>query len=149
MPRLSSQRLFIKWLLKSEFPQKFVNLSFIITGMKNTLTDLCENHFLQDNFINTFCEINSDAKAKLTRSGRLRVPASSSSSAPSQVLEGPKWNDARVYEPQTRARLGTTAHFCKVFVLQLRAVGHMEPLYMRRSIGRYGARQRSEFRVSG
>ena len=29
---------------------------------------------------------------------------------------GLKLNDSRVYEPQIRARLGTTAHFCKVVV---------------------------------
>ena len=34
-----------------------------------------------------------------------------------------KWSDTRVYEPQTRARLGTTAQFCKVVVLKLRAAG--------------------------
>ena len=31
-------------------------------------------------------------------------------------------SDTGVYEPQIRARLGTTAHFCKVVVLKLRAV---------------------------
>ena len=30
-------------------------------------------------------------------------------------------SDTRVYEPQIRAGLGTTAHFCKVVVLKLRA----------------------------
>jgi len=33
-----------------------------------------------------------------------------------------KLSDTRVYEPQIRARLGTTAHFCRVVVLELRAV---------------------------
>ena len=32
-----------------------------------------------------------------------------------------KLSDTRVYEPQIRARLRTTAHFCKVAVLKLRA----------------------------
>ena len=32
-----------------------------------------------------------------------------------------KLRDTRVYEPQTRTRLGTTAHLCKVVVLKLRA----------------------------
>jgi len=31
----------------------------------------------------------------------------------------PKLSDTRVYEPQIRARLGTTAHFCRVVVLSL------------------------------
>jgi len=35
---------------------------------------------------------------------------------------GLKLSDTRVYEPQIRARLGTTAHFCEVVVLKLRAV---------------------------
>jgi len=29
-----------------------------------------------------------------------------------------KLSDTRVYEPQIRARLGTTAHFCEVVVLE-------------------------------
>ena len=33
-----------------------------------------------------------------------------------------KLSDTRVYEPQIRARLGTTAHFCEVVVLKLRAI---------------------------
>jgi len=32
-----------------------------------------------------------------------------------------KLSDTRVYAPQIRARLGITAHFCKVVVLKLRA----------------------------
>ena len=32
-----------------------------------------------------------------------------------------KLSDATVYEPQIRARLGTTPHFCRVVVLKLRA----------------------------
>ena len=35
-----------------------------------------------------------------------------------------KLSDTRVYEPQIRARLGTTAHFCKVVVLKLAGVLH-------------------------
>jgi len=33
-----------------------------------------------------------------------------------------KLSDTRVYEPQIRARLGNTTHFCEVVVLKLRAV---------------------------
>ena len=33
--------VFIKSFCKSQFPHKSVNLSFIITRMKNKLTDLC------------------------------------------------------------------------------------------------------------
>jgi len=35
---------------------------------------------------------------------------------------GLKLSDTRVYEPQKRARLGTTTHFCEVVVLKLRAL---------------------------
>ena len=34
---------------------------------------------------------------------------------------GLELSDKRVYAPQMRARLGTTAHFCQVVVLELRA----------------------------
>jgi len=34
----------------------------------------------------------------------------------------PKLSETRVYETQIRARLGTTAQFCQVVVLKLRAV---------------------------
>ena len=37
-----------------------------------------------------------------------------------------KLSDARVYEPQIRARLGTTAHFCKVAVVEVCPVGRWE-----------------------
>ena len=40
------------------------------------------------------------------------------------LVTGPRrsLSDTRVYEPQIRARLGTTAHFCEVVVLKWRAV---------------------------
>ena len=38
-----SQKVFIKSFCKSEFPHKFVNVSFMITDIENTLTDLCGN----------------------------------------------------------------------------------------------------------
>jgi len=39
-----------------------------------------------------------------------------------------KLSDTRVYEPQLRARLGTTAHFCRVVVLELRTAGAIPPM---------------------
>ena len=39
-----------------------------------------------------------------------------------QVGNPPELSDTKVYEPQIRARLGTTAHLCKVVVLKLRTV---------------------------
>ena len=36
-----------------------INLSFIITNIKNKWTDLCGNSLLQNNFMHTFFEINS------------------------------------------------------------------------------------------
>ena len=47
-----------------------------------------------------------------------------------------KLSDTRVYEPQTRARLDTTTHFCGVVVLKL-TVGQSEtPLLCRRGFAR-------------
>ena len=37
------QKVFIKSFGKSEFPHKFVELSFIIANVKNNMTDLCGN----------------------------------------------------------------------------------------------------------
>ena len=53
---LISHRAFIKSFCKSEFPHKSVILSFMITYMKYTSTDLCGNCFFHNDFINTFCE---------------------------------------------------------------------------------------------
>jgi len=38
-------------------PAQIVNLSFIITNVKNKLTDLCGKCLLQNDFANTFCEM--------------------------------------------------------------------------------------------
>ena len=54
-----SQEVFIKSFGKSQFPHKFGNLSFIIINTKNKLTDLCGNQLLQNDFIDTFCEIKT------------------------------------------------------------------------------------------
>ena len=58
---LISQKVFIKLFSKGQLPQKSVNVSCIITKMKNTLTDLCGNRFLPINFTNTFWEIKLGA----------------------------------------------------------------------------------------
>ena len=34
-------------------------------------------------------------------------------------------SDTKVYAPEIRARLGTTAHFCEVVVLELRTLIHI------------------------
>ena len=62
-----SQKVFIKSFCKGEFPPKSVNVSFIITHMKNRMTDLCRNPILQNNFENTFCEINLGSGSLLLR----------------------------------------------------------------------------------
>ena len=51
------QKVFIKSFCKSQFPHKFVNLSFIITKTKNKLTDLWGHWLLQNDFIKTLCEM--------------------------------------------------------------------------------------------
>ena len=42
-PKFVSQKASIESFCKSQFPHEFVNLSFIITYIKNELTDLCGN----------------------------------------------------------------------------------------------------------
>jgi len=46
-----SHNVFTKSFGKYQFPHKFVNLSIMITNMKNTLTDMCGNLLLQNDFI--------------------------------------------------------------------------------------------------
>ena len=64
---LISQKVLIKSLkvliksFYSQCPHKSVNLSFIITNVKNKATDLCENWLLQNDCTNTFCEIGAAA----------------------------------------------------------------------------------------
>ena len=53
---LNSQKVFIMSFCKGRIPHKSVNLSFIITHMKNKLTDLCGNRLLPNDIINAFCE---------------------------------------------------------------------------------------------
>jgi len=55
-PQVLSQKVFITWFCTSQFPHKSVNLSSIITNMKNELTDLCGNRLLQNDIMNTFWE---------------------------------------------------------------------------------------------
>ena len=54
-----SQRLFIKSFCKSSFPHKFVNKFFILVIMKDTMRNKCGNWLLQNNLINTFCEMRA------------------------------------------------------------------------------------------
>ena len=56
---LVSQKAFVKLFYKSQPPYKFVNLSLMITNMQNKMTDLYWNRLLQNDLINTFCELNS------------------------------------------------------------------------------------------
>jgi hypothetical protein len=55
---LISQKVFVESFGKSPFPHRFVNLSMIITNIKNKLTDSCWNWLLQNDFINALCEIS-------------------------------------------------------------------------------------------
>ena len=56
---LVSQKVFMKMFCKSQFPHKSVNVSCIITNIKNEFTDLCGKWPLQNDFISTLCEINT------------------------------------------------------------------------------------------
>ena len=58
---LISHNVFLKTLCESQFPDKRVNLFLISEIVKDKLTDLCGNRLLQNDFINTFCEIKTGA----------------------------------------------------------------------------------------
>ena len=53
-----SQKVFMKPFCKTQFPYKFIDVSFIITHIKNKLTNLFGNWLLQNDIINTFCQIS-------------------------------------------------------------------------------------------
>ena len=57
--QLISQKVSIKSFCKSQFPHTSVNLSFSVTDVKDTLIDLCGNRHVQNDSINTFCEIRA------------------------------------------------------------------------------------------
>ena len=57
---LISLKVFSRSFCRSPFPHKSVYLSFIIIDIKKKLTDLYGNWLLRDDFINTWCEINSE-----------------------------------------------------------------------------------------
>ena len=59
---LISPKVFIKLFCKSPFPHKSVNLFYLLVIIKANLTDLCGDRLLQNDVINTLCEI-------ITRSG--------------------------------------------------------------------------------
>ena len=59
---LISPKVFIKLFCKSQFPQKSVILFYILVIMKANLTDLCGDRLVQNDDINTLCEM-------ITRSG--------------------------------------------------------------------------------
>ena len=44
---------------KSQLPHRSVNLFFVITHVRNELTNLCGNRLWQNDFINTLCEIKT------------------------------------------------------------------------------------------
>ena len=53
-------------VLKSLFHHTAVNVSFIVTNMNNKLTDLWGNSLLQNDFINTFCEIRAGGTSSIS-----------------------------------------------------------------------------------
>jgi len=54
--------VFTKSFLISQFSHKSVNVSFVITYMKNRLTNLCGDRLLHSDFVKTFCETSSQRK---------------------------------------------------------------------------------------
>ena len=55
---LVSHKVFSRLFCESQLPHKSVNVFFIISNVTNNLKNLCGNWLLQNDFINTFCEIN-------------------------------------------------------------------------------------------
>ena len=53
--------MLIKSLCKSQFPHRCVNLFFALVMIKDKLTDLWGNGLLQNDIINTFCEIRASS----------------------------------------------------------------------------------------
>ena len=53
-----SHTVFLKSFRKSQFPQKSVDLFFILVIAKDRLPDLWVSRLLQNNFMNSFCEMN-------------------------------------------------------------------------------------------
>ena len=64
-----SHKEFITSFCKSLFPDELVKLSFIITNIKNRLTDLCGNRLLQNDLMNTFYGISEDREVATLRIG--------------------------------------------------------------------------------
>ena len=59
-PKLISHKVFLKSFYISHPPHRSVNLSFTVTNVKNTMTDLCGNRLVKNDFMNTFYEIKKD-----------------------------------------------------------------------------------------
>jgi len=64
---LISQKVITKSFCKCQFPHKLVNLFFILVMIKDQLTDLCGDLPLQNDFMNTFCEISSWCAGRAVR----------------------------------------------------------------------------------
>ena len=62
---LSYRKRFQSRFEKVNSHTKFINLSFIITNIKDKMTNLCGNRLLQNNFINIFGEIKSGGRENL------------------------------------------------------------------------------------
>ena len=60
---LITQKVFIKSFCKSRFTQKSGNSSFIITSMKDKLTDMRGNWLLPNDVMDTLCEIRMGGRA--------------------------------------------------------------------------------------
>ena len=62
-----SNKVFSKTFRRSQFPQKIVNVFFISAIVKDKLTDFCGNRLLQNDFLNTFCEIRLHVDVDVSR----------------------------------------------------------------------------------
>ena len=64
--KLISQKVFTKSFCKSQFPHESVNLFFALVRMKDTFTNLYENRLLQNDLMNTLCEMNQPPEVNRT-----------------------------------------------------------------------------------
>ena len=61
-------------VLGSQLPYTIVNLFLILVIVQGTLTNMCENRLLQNDFINTFCEIRIQGAGFEVHGFGFRVP---------------------------------------------------------------------------
>ena len=104
-PSLISQKVLIKSFGKSQFTHKFANLFVTLVIIEDTLTDLCNNWLLQNDFTNTFCEIKPRGRHWRRRRAYLSIYLYIWTANPDPIpgTRNPK-SDIRNQNPKPRTR---------------------------------------------